>query len=314
MSAFDGGPELLAKREDLCGVAAGGNKWRKLRVLLADARAQRATVVLTTGAPQSNHCAMTAVGAAMYGLRVELFLQGPDPGVQRGNLLIDGLADAAIVFLGHCSDSERDQRLAARMDELRAAGEVPYLIPLGGSTPLGAIACASVVDELHAQLDPRPATHLVVAAGSLGTVAGLVLGVAAAGMDCEVHGYSVLWPEEEATRRLDVLLDAARRTFPAARVRPEYRVFGSQLGPGYGIPTPAGSNATRLAARVDGLLLDPTYTAKAMAGLLHGIQDGTYAGTDRVVFVHTGGLAGLFARDRVDELDAGHDRRRRGRG
>jgi 1-aminocyclopropane-1-carboxylate deaminase/D-cysteine desulfhydrase-like pyridoxal-dependent ACC family enzyme len=306
MSAFEGGPELLAKREDLCGVAAGGNKWRKLRVLLAEARSQRATVVLTTGAPQSNHCAMTAVAAAMCGLRTELYLQGPDPGARRCNLLIEGLVDAAVVFLSDCSDGERDRRLAARAAELRAAGEVPYLVPLGGSNPLGAAAYASVVDELQAQLGARSATHLVVAAGSLGTVAGLILGVAATGMDCEVHGYSVLWPEVEATRRLEDLLDAARRYVPAARARPEYRLFGSQLGSGYGMPTAAGSEAARLTARCDGLLLDPTYTAKAMAGLVQGIHEGTYSPTDRVVFVHTGGLAGLLANDHPGHAP-GHD-------
>jgi L-cysteate sulfo-lyase len=300
MSVFYAGPELLAKREDLCGVAAGGNKWRKLRILLSEAKSQRATVVLTTGAPQSNHCAMTAVAAAMYGLRTELYLQGPEPGGRRGNLLLEGLVDAAIVFLGHCSDSERDDRLAARADELRAAGEVPYLVPLGGSNALGATAYASAVEELREQLGGRSPTHLVVAAGSLGTVAGLILGVAATGMDCEVHGYSVLWPEDEATGRLVELLDAARHHFPAVRTLPNYRVIDSQLGVGYGVPTVAGWEATRLAARHDGLLLDPTYTAKAMAGLIQGIQDGTYSHVDRVVFVHTGGLAALVAPDDIE--------------
>lgn len=305
MAVFEGGPELLVKREDLSGAGAGGNKVRKLRVLLAEAKSQRATVVVTTGSPQSNHCAMTAVAAAMHGLRAELYLTGPDPGTRTGNLLLAWLAGATLAFLGDCSDRERDDRLGARMNDLRAAGEVPYLVPLGGSTPLGAAAYAAAVAELAGQL-ARPATHLVAAAGSLGTLAGLILGVWAADLACQVHGYSVLWPQAEAARRLEDLLGAARRQyFPGVTARPSYRISGSQLGAGYGVPTAAGWEAMRLGARHDGLLLDPTYTAKAMAGLIQGIRDGTYRRGDRVVFFHTGGLAGLLATEQGEGLAAG---------
>src|ERR1039458_6978057 len=301
MSGFSDGPEVLVKREDLCGVAAGGCKVRKLRALLPEARARHATVILTTGFPQSNHCAMTAVAATMHGFRCEVFLRGPDPGTRTGNLLIEGLAGTAITFVGESSDDDVDSRLTARMAELRAAGEVPYLIPLGGSTPLGAAGYATAVPELTGQLGTVTPTHLVTAAGSPGTMAGLILGVWAAGLDCEVHGYTVLWPESEALSRLDELLDAARREhFPAVTARRNYRVFGSQLGAGYGVPSPAAQEAARLAAHGDGILLDQTYTAKAMAGLIQGIRDGSYRQGDRVVFFHTGGLAGLLATDRPD--------------
>ncbi len=296
MSAFGHGPELLVKREDLCGVAAGGNKIRKLAALLGEALSQRATVVLTTGGVQSNHCAMTAIAAAMHGLRAELYLTGRQPPGPSGNLLIDDLAGAAVTFLGEASDRDRDDRIAARMDELRAHGEVPYLIPLGGSTPLGAAAYAAAVPELAGQLGGQPVTHLVIAAGSLGSMAGLILGTWTSGLDCQVHGYTVLWPQAEAMTRLQELLEAARcQYFPAVAARPNYRILGSQLGAGYGAPTAAGLEAARLAARHDGLLLDHTYTAKAMAGLIQGIQKGTYARQDQVVFFHTGGLAGFFA-------------------
>ena len=295
-SAFGHGPELLAKREDLCGIAAGGNKIRKLAALLGQALSQRATVVLTTGGAQSNHCALTAIAAAMHGLRTELYLSGPQPPGPAGNLLIEELAGAAITFLGEASDRDRDNQIAARMDELRAMGEVAYLIPLGGSTPLGAAAYAAAVSELAAQLGGQKVTHLVVAAGSLGTMAGLILGTWASGLDCQVHGYTVLWPQPEATTRLEDLLEAARRQyFPAVTARQNYQILGSQLGAGYGAPTAAGRDAAQLAARHDGLLLDHTYTAKAMAGLIQGIRGGTYTPQDRVVFFHTGGLAGFFA-------------------
>ena len=296
MSAFDHGPELLAKREDLYGIAAGGNKIRKLEALLGQALSQRATVVLTTGGVQSNHCAQTAIAAAMHGLRAELYLSGQQPPVSAGNLLIEEIADAGVTFLGDCTDRDRDDRIAARADELRAQGEVPYPIPLGGSTPLGAAAYAAAVSELAGQLGGQPVTHLVVAAGSLGTMAGLILGTWASGLDCQVHGYTVLWSQAQAMTRLEALLEAARRQyFPAVAGRPNYQILGSQLGAGYDAPTAVGREAARLAARHDGLLLDHTYTAKAMAGLIQGIRDGTYTYQDRIVFFHTGGLAGFLA-------------------
>jgi 1-aminocyclopropane-1-carboxylate deaminase/D-cysteine desulfhydrase-like pyridoxal-dependent ACC family enzyme len=298
MSVFSDGPEVLVKREDLCGVAAGGCKIRKLSALLPEAKSRHATVILTTGFPQSNHCAMTAVAAAMHGLRCEVLLRGPDPGTRTGNLLIEGLAGATITFIGESGDDDAERRLAEGMARLRAAGEVPYLIPLGGSTPLGAASYATAVTELTGQLGAAP-THLVTAAGSLGTMAGLILGTWAAELDCEVHGYTVLWPEGEARGRLDELLDTTRQAhFPSVTARRNYRVFGSQLGAGYGAPTPAGQEAARLAAHRDGILLDQTYTAKAMAGLIEGIRDGSYRPSDRVVFFHTGGLAGLLATDK----------------
>jgi 1-aminocyclopropane-1-carboxylate deaminase/D-cysteine desulfhydrase-like pyridoxal-dependent ACC family enzyme len=293
---FPGGPELFVKREDLCGVALGGNKLRKLRLLLADAAAQKATVVVTTGAPQSNHCAMTAVTAAMAGLRTELLFAGSDPGVRTGNLQIGLLVGATMTFLGDGDGATVADRLAQRVCELRKAGETPYPIPLGGSTALGVAACAGIVAELVDQLDGRPITHIVVAAGSLGTMAGLVLGAWAAGLDCLIDGYTVLWPAVDAAQRLAELLHVARRDyFPQVAPRATYRLFGSQLGGGYGVPTGAGAEAMRLAACHDGLLLDPTYTAKAMAGLVAGIRSGAYTAGHRVLFVHTGGVAGLLA-------------------
>ena len=150
--------------------------------------------------------------------------------------------------------------------------------------------------ELVGQLGGQPVTHLVVAAGSLGSMVGLIIGVSASGLDWQVHGYTVLWPEAEAMTRLQELLEETlHQYFPAVTARPNYRILGSQLGAGYGAPTAAGLEAARLAARHDGLLLDHTYTAKAMAGLIQGIRGGTYTHQDRVVFFHTGGLAGFFA-------------------
>lgn len=206
MREFPGGPELLIKREDLCRTAARGCKARKLVALMADAQSIPTTFILTTGSGQSNYCAMTAVAAAMYGMRTELHLAGRDPGPRTRHLCIAGLAGATVRFTGARPGSNAGSAMQARATEFRAAGEVPYVIPLGGSTPLGAAIFAAVVPELLTQLAPRAPTHPVTAAGSFGTMAGLILRTWVAGLDCQVHGYSVLWPEQEAMRRLERLL------------------------------------------------------------------------------------------------------------
>jgi L-cysteate sulfo-lyase len=290
------GPELLVKREDLSGLGLGGNKARKLQALLADARQRRATVALITGGVQSNCCAQSALAARMMGLRAELLLRGEDPGSRTGNLLIASLVDAEMWFLGSATDEAVAEALRSRVEELQAAGERPYVIPLGGSTPLGAAACASMVDELATELHGDPPTHIVLAAGSLGTMVGLILGTWAHGLECQVHGYTVLWDEPEVTGRLEELLAATReRFFPDLTPQRNYRLFAGQLGGGYGVPTAEGERALRLVAVAEGLLLDNTYTAKAMAGLLQGAGSGLYGPEDRVVFVHTGGAGGLMA-------------------
>lgn len=289
------GLEVLAKREDLSGLGLGGNKVRKLRVVLAAARAESATVVLTQGGVQSNHCAATAVAAPMLGMRAELFLHGDPPAVPTGNVLVDGMAGATPHFTGAATHAEVDALVEARAGELRAAGEVPFVIPLGASDPLGVAATVTGVEEVDARLPAGGNTRIVVAAGSLGTLAGLTLGTWVLDRDWSVEGFSVLWPAERARAVLDGLLDAARRRhFPGVAPRPNVELTDEQLGGGYGVPTEQARRAAALALRLEGLLLDGTYTAKAFAGLLEGVRSGRYDGVERIVFWHTGGLGGVF--------------------
>lgn len=296
MREFDSSPALLVKREDLCGVGPGGSERRKLQALLADAVRRRASVVVTLGAIESNHCAMTAVLAAMCGLRSELLLRGDDPGHRSGNLGVAEGVGANLRFLGDVDAAAVEEAVTDRVAMLTADGEAPYPIPLGGSTPLGAAACAMLVRELAAQLAHLQPTHLVVAAGSLGTLAGLVAGVWANGLDWQVDGYTVLWPQNDAHERLRALLDATHRQyFPTTLRRGNYTIDGSQLGAGYQQTTSAASEAIQLAARHDGLLLDAMHTGKAFAGLIAGIRSGRYDRSHRIVFVHTGGVLGLRA-------------------
>jgi 1-aminocyclopropane-1-carboxylate deaminase/D-cysteine desulfhydrase-like pyridoxal-dependent ACC family enzyme len=290
------GPQLFVKREDLSGLAAGGNKARKLAALIADAKRQGATVVLTQGGLQSNHCAQTACAAAMHGLGCELVLAGDEPGAQAGNLRIDGLAGAVLHFVG-AVDLANAEFMVRRAEALRLTGEVPYVISLGGSDPVGTAGYVSLVDEIVQQLPANDLpTHIVIAAGSLGSLAGVVLGSWLHNLDCRVDGVSVLWSADEVTTRLDELIEETRaRFFPSVVRTANYAILDDQVGSGYGQPTEAGDEAAQLLAQTEGMLVDATYTAKALAGLIAGCRSGRYGPEDRVLFVHTGGLGGFFA-------------------
>lgn len=295
LSEHLGGPRILVKREDLCGIAVGGNKVRKLRCLVADALAEGATAIVTRGGVQSNHCAQTAVVGAQYGLRVVLVLTGDAPTVRSGNLLVDDLVGAEAVYAGRVDDSEIERVVEGVLDTLRSEGERPYLIGLGGSDLLGVLATASAVGEVVTQ-SPAGPDHVVVATGSVGTTAGIAVGAAAYGLTAELHGVSVLWPAEQVRCRLDALVAEAAEWSGGTLARlPAVHVTDRYLGEGYGIPTPAAREAQALVARCEGLVLDDTYTSKAMAGLLEGIRSGRFAAGDTVLFWHSGGIGGFFA-------------------
>jgi len=297
LSEHLGGARILTKREDLSGLCAGDNKARKLGFLLADAREKGASVVLTWGGVQSNSCAQTACAAAPLGMRAELFLAGEDPGARSGNLRIAGTLGARLVFAGRRDEGAMAALLEERAEDLRREGEVPFVLGLGASEPLGVAGTAGAIPELiHQARDVTKPTHIVLAAGSMGTMAGLILGTWEHGVDARVDGFSVLWPAEKARQRLERLLKETReRHFPDAAPRDNYSVSDCQLGAGYGVPTEAGGRAATLAAHLEGLLLDATYTAKAMAGLVAGCRAGRYGPNDTVVFWHTGGLGGFLA-------------------
>ncbi len=278
------GVELWVKRDDLTGLGLSGNKVRKLEFLLADAQRQGANVVITTGGIQSNHCRATAVAARMLGMRPVLLLRGEDPGVPDGNLLLDRLLGAEIHW---CTADEyrhrRDERMLALAQQARAAGERPYVVPEGGSNGLGAQAYASAAEEIR----DGDFDHLFVAVGSGGTVAGLAM----AGLRAHVHGIAVC--DDEASFRARV--DHIHREAGGGAVDPRvWSIDDRYRGEAYGV---AGSEVwatIALVARTEGLLLDPTYTGKAMHALLGEANIGRISG--RVLFWHTGGAFGLFGR------------------
>jgi D-cysteine desulfhydrase family pyridoxal phosphate-dependent enzyme len=298
-------PKILIKRDDLTGLALGGNKARKLEFLIGDALAQQATVVVTTGAAQSNHARMTAAAARAAGLPVELVLTtDPDPPNQ-GNLLLDRLFGATIHFVPPPVDptlatsDEEEAKVAEVMGSLSARGERPYLIPVGGSSGVGVLGYFSATPELLAQLEAlgeRPA-RLYFASGSRGTQAGITLGAKHFGAPYEVYGVAVSGGESfKRERALRIASDAALLAGIETRVTDDDLVTDQNfIGEGYGIPTPECLEAIKLLAETEGILLDPVYTAKAMAALIRHARDGVLDAASTVVFVHTGGVPALFA-------------------
>ncbi|HUG52096.1 MAG TPA: D-cysteine desulfhydrase family protein, partial [Vicinamibacteria bacterium] len=291
------------KRDDGTGLGAGGNKARKLEFLLGEALALGADTVVTVGGVQSNHVRQTAAAAARLGLRCEAVLldavaRADAAYRSSGNVLLDRLFGACLHFAPAGADAESTlEELAGR---LRRSGARPYVVPMGGSSALGCLGYAEAAAEILAQaeaLDVR-LDHVVVACGSAGTQAGLVAGFAAQGSPAAVHGVSVYKPSAtDACARVRELAEATLvRLGAREKLGPDaVRVDARQLGDGYGLPTAAMVEAVSLMARTEGVLLDPVYTGKAMAGLLQWIREGAFGVRETVVFWHTGGLPGLFA-------------------
>jgi L-cysteate sulfo-lyase len=286
LAAALGLDRLWLKRDDLGGLGAGGNKVRKLEYTCAEALAAGATTLVTTGAAQSNHARLTAAAAARLGLRAVLVLAGEPPEATRGNLLLDGLADAELVWAGDLPLDGMAEALDREAARVRAAGGTPHVIPLGGSTPESAQGYLACADEILAELPD--VDRVVVAVGSGGTMAGLVAGLGAGrvlGVDVgaltdpagTVAGFVAAMPGTTAVDPGDLWIDRER------------------VGDGYESLGPGAGEALVLAARTEGVFLDPTYTARALAGLTAAAADGRVGGGERVVFLHSGGLPGLFA-------------------
>ena len=298
LGAALGGPEIWIKRDDQTGLATGGNKTRKLELLIAEALAQGAEVVLTVGAVQSNHCRQTAAAAARAGLPCVLVLRGQAPPREAwtGNLLLDDLLGARIWWAG---DQDPLAALEAAAQAERDAGRKPYVIPYGGSNATGAAAYALAFEEVWAQMQDRGLhfDRVVFASSSGGTQAGLVVGAKFCGYQGQVLGISVDKTGGHLRERIAALLSltAAYLGWDLDLAPGDVQVNDDFLGGGYAVLTAAEREAVRLAARREGLLLDPVYTGKAMAGLLGLIRRGEIGPDEKVLFWHTGGVPALFA-------------------
>ena len=302
-------PRILIKRDDLTDLALGGNKARKLEFLVGDARVRNATALVTTGGVQSNHARMTAAAARLAGMKAALVLttSDPDPEIQ-GNLLLDHLLGAEVHMVrgaepkSGSAKSTEEEKVEEVMEALRHAGESPVLIALGGSSAIGVLGYVDASRELIAQLaelGSRP-SRLYYASGSRGTQAGLELGVRLFDGTYRCVGIAVSGGEQEKVAHAvrianeSAALIGAGQRLTATDLRTEQDYYGE----GYAIPTTACLEAIRLVACTEGILLDPVYTGKAMAGLIGHIRNGEVKPAETIVFLHTGGVPGFFAQAR----------------
>lgn len=303
LSAHLAGPQLSVKRDDQTGLAFGGNKLRKLEFLLGEALAEGADCVVTGGVPQSNHVRQTAGACAKLGLDCHVCsmtgrVEKHDQAYRRsGNALVTRLLGAKIHEVAWSGD--RNGAMAVLAGQLRDQGRRPYVVPYGGSNARGALGAVEAAVELVEQVreSGRSLTAVVHCSGSAGTQAGLAVGLAAVapeirliGIDIDAEPDRVRADVERVAAETLALLDLKDRVdSPAIDVRAGY------AGPAYGVMAPETREAIALGATCEGLIIDPVYSGKGLAGLIGLIRDGTFASRDQVVFLHTGGTPGLFA-------------------
>lgn len=292
------GLRVLIKRDDLTGFALGGNKVRKLEFLVADALAQHADVLVTGGGVQSNHIRTTAAAARKAGMdAVGVFFSSPDGGDVNGNLLLDQILGAQLIY-ANADKNQTEQAVEQACEEQRRQGRHPYLIPVGGSTKLGCVSYMHAVRELLDQLDlikVKP-DAIVITTGSCGTHAGVLAGLKFFHSAIPVHGITVSRPVDECRARITRLVGETAHfiTQPLPLAEDDIIVHGDYIGEAYAKGTPEGRAAIQRVAQLEGILLDPVYTGKTMAGLIDLVQRGVLARDSTVVFWHTGGAPGLF--------------------
>ena len=295
------GPELFIKRDDQTGLAFGGNKTRKLEYLMAQAIAEGADMVLTTGADQSNHCRQTAAAAARCGLGCTLVLVEPAPDTATANLFLDKLLGADLIWT---EKDKRDQVLSKAFEEAENKGKKPYLIPYGGSNAVGAYAYFIAMKELREQLADEMPDWIVFASSSGGTQAGLLAGAQNYHLQTKILGISVDETEKVLKDRVFRLASEVSNLYGDKKdINPDQILINdSFLGGGYGILNDQDREAIHLFARMEGILLDPVYTGRAGAGLVHLIRSGYFSKDERVLFWHTGGTPALFADKYQDDI------------
>ena len=312
LSALLGGPSLWIKRDDCTGLGSGGNKTRKLEYLMAEALSQNADTIVTQGAVQTNHGRQTAAISAKLGLRCIILLEhrvetNDVDYLSNGNVLLDELFAAELRHFSGGGDMNAAMEPVG--EEVRSAGGKPYLIPGGGSNTTGALGYVGCAQELLWQASERSLRidHVVHATGSAGTQAGLVVGLEASNSGIPLLGIGVRAPKPKQEENVHKLAEATADRLGVKGGVARERVVANcdYVGGGYGVPTEGMVEALRLFARHEGILLDPVYSGKGAAGLIDLIRKGHFRKGENVVFVHTGGSAGLFAYRRSLANDPG---------
>lgn len=300
LSAALGGPEIWIKRDDLLGLAAGGNKTRKLEFHVADALAQGCDTLITVGAPQSNHCRLTLAAANKEGLKCRLVLEqrvpgSYDPKASGNNFLYNllGVEEIKVVTAG----DDLNAAMQAVAGDLESKGRKGYIIPGGGSNALGALGYVACAHEIAAQSFELGLTFdaIVVASGSCGTHSGLLAGVKSVNFDAPITGINVRWPRaKQEGNLLKLAVETTTLLGIEAPKASEVTALDEWVGPGYALPTDEMVEAVRMTARTESVLLDPVYSGKAMAGLIGLVRRGAFKRGQRVLFLHTGGSPALY--------------------
>ncbi len=301
LSKHLGGPDIYVKRDDCTGLGTGGNKTRKLEFLMADAQRKNADVIITQGAVQSNHARQTAAAACKLGMACELIFErrvaaASDAYLQSGNVLLDRIFGANIRDVDKGSDMDAEMEKLA--EDLRSDGKIPYIVPGGGSNPIGALGYVDCALEFlgQANRDGIVIDHVVHATGSAGTQAGLAVGLKSTNANIPLLGIGVNAPKDVQEEKVWKLAQETADYIGAPGVVKREDVVANcdYVGEGYGVPTKAMNDAVMLLARQEGILFDPVYSGKGLAGMIDLIAKGFFDRSQNIVFVHTGGSAGLF--------------------
>ncbi len=296
-----GGPDIYIKRDDCTGLGTGGNKTRKLEFLMADAVENRADAVITHGAVQSNHARQTAAAAAKTGMDCSILLENRTGYTDRdymesGNVFLDGLFGAEIAHFPR--DTDMDGAMEDKAEELRSRGKTPYIIPGGGSNAIGALGYVNCAIETLTQANDMGLRidHFVTATGSAGTQAGLVVGLEATNSQIPLLGIGVRAPKDQQEEKVYQLACATADHMGISGCVARDKVIANcdYVGSGYGLPTQSMVEAVTLMAHQEAILMDPVYSGKGLAGLIDLIRQGEYTKGQNLVFLHTGGSAGLF--------------------
>ena len=303
LSATLGGPRLFIKRDDLTGLALGGNKCRKLEYVLADAQQKGIDTLITSGSSQSNHALQTAAAARRLGMEPYLVLVKGVHVETQGNLLLQNILNSAVNIVEVADPGEVFSAMPEKMnelaDELRSKGRNPLVIPAGAEIPLGTAGWVNAAEEIGRQLKEQKidAQYVVLAHSGGGTQAGLVLGFKQLNLPLTVVGISVIYKKDQAVDEVVTLVNDTAKllALDAAVTRDEVMVFDDYIGQGYGIPSRECIDAIRLVAQTEGIFLDPVYSGKGMAGLIDLIRKGQFTSQDTVIFIHTGGAPAVFA-------------------
>jgi D-cysteine desulfhydrase len=300
VSAWLGGPEIWIKRDDLTGCALSGNKVRKLEYLAYDATKKKSDVLITCGGIQSNHARATAAVAAQLGMKCHLVLSGHEEDLPDGNLFLDMLFGAQVAFVEGADLSRLDHAMEEVAQKYKAKGLNPYIVPLGASNALGALGYVETAAEIAMQAGELNVRfdHVVLPCGSAGTLAGLATGFSHLESKTQIWGISVSFEKQWIKDKVSELTQEIKKFFLPQLNTPleNFHVLDSYIGEGYGKTTPQQLKMIHEIASMEGIVLDPVYTGKAFWGLKEEIQRGTFKKGHKVLFLHTGGIFGLFAR------------------